>query len=217
MTSRAQIDRKQMQTRAAERATEQHQGRLQPPVGPHDHAQGTEHARVTLVEYGDYQCPYCGMAYPIVKALQEQFGTELRFVFRNFPLSELHPHALHAALAAESVAATEGDAAFWALHDAIFEHQQDSETALDDRSLASYASDVGADAARVARDLASAALEQRIRSDFLSGVRSGVNGTPTFFIDGERYDGDWTSVDAFSVALREAASQTSARREPRIG
>jgi protein-disulfide isomerase len=115
MTSRAQIDRKQMQTRAAERATEQHQGRLQPPVGPHDHAQGTEHARVTLVEYGDYQCPYCGMAYPIVKALQEQFGTELRFVFRNFPLSELHPHALHAALAAESVAATEGDAAFWTI------------------------------------------------------------------------------------------------------
>jgi protein-disulfide isomerase len=157
--------------------------------------------RVTLVEYGDYQCPYCGLAHPIVKALQQRLGAELRFVFRNFPPSELHPHALHAALAAESVAANEGEPAFWALHGAIFEHQRDAPDALGARSLATYSARVGADAGRVTGDLDSDTLEQCVRADLVSGVRSGVNATPMFFIDGERDEGDWTDVDGFTVAL----------------
>ena len=90
------------------------------PVGERDHAQGPADAPVTLVEYGDYECPYCGMAYPIVKQVQARFGDRLRFVFRNFPLTEIHPHALHAALAAEA-AGSQGQ--FWPMHDAIFQHQ----------------------------------------------------------------------------------------------
>src|SRR5215212_5517768 len=130
--------------------TELHaQGQLQPPVSPRDHAQGPEDAPVTLVEYGDYQCPYCGQAYPLIKALQQRLGVELRFVFRNFPLTEIHPRAFHAALAAESVAATAGEDAFWSMHDAIFAHQRDSAAALDDAHLLGYATAAGADANRV--------------------------------------------------------------------
>ena len=186
-------------------AHEHAQGRLQPPVGARDHAQGRGDAPVTLVEYGDYQCPYCGRAHPIVQAVQERLGDELRFVFRNFPLSQIHPRALPAAIAAESVAAEGGERPFWAMHDAIYEHQQDSPAALDDAHLLRYASGAGVDTARVQADLAAAAHESRVRDDFLSGVRSGVNGTPTFFINGERFDGDWTDIDAFAAELRRAA------------
>jgi protein-disulfide isomerase len=98
--------------------------RLTVPVGDRDHVQGDPHAPVTLVEYGDYECPHCGRAYPIVKRVQERLGTRLRFVFRNFPLNEVHPHALHAAETAESVAVHGGESAFWAMHDLIFEHQR---------------------------------------------------------------------------------------------
>src|SRR5438128_4436429 len=101
--------------------------RLKMPVGDRDHVQGDADAPVTLVEYGDYQCPYCGRAYPIVKALQQRLGNRLRFVFRNFPISEIHQYALRAAAAAESVGALGGEPAFWAMHDALFEHQRDSD------------------------------------------------------------------------------------------
>jgi protein-disulfide isomerase len=160
---------------------------------------------VTLVEYGDYECPHCGRAHPIVQAVQARLGDRLRFVFRNFPLTEIHPHALHAAEAAESVGAQLGDAGYWRMHDAIFEHQQDSRTALSDRHLAQYAAAVGAEPDRVLRDLEADAHVARIEADFTGGVRSGVNGTPTFFVNGVRYDGDWTDVDAFAAALERAA------------
>jgi protein-disulfide isomerase len=184
---------------------------LRPPVSDRDHAQGPADAPVTLVEYGDYECPHCGRAYPIVKLLQRRLGNTMRFVFRNFPLTEVHPHALHAAEAAESAAAHAGEDAFWCTHDTIYEHQQDSPFALEDEKLVRYAAACGANARQVATDLATDALEERVREDFASGVRSGVNGTPTFFINGERYDLPWDDVVTFETALREAAQLARAR------
>ena len=165
-----------------------------------DHVAGPRSAPVTLVEYGDYECPYCGQAYPIVKSLQQALGDELRFVFRNFPLGDMHPHAEHAAEAAESAAA---QGSFWEMHDTLFEHQDQ----LDDSALVAYAEELGLDAVRLARDLDDGTWEGRVREDFRSGVRSGVNGTPSFFINGARYDGNWTRASDFLDALRSAASQ----------
>jgi protein-disulfide isomerase len=184
-------------------------GRLRRDVTNLDHSRGPVDAEVTLVEYGDYQCPYCRQAQPLVKALQRRLGDSgrpFRFVFRNFPLTEIHPRALHAAEAAESVAAHGGEAAFWAMHDTIFEHQRDSAIALSDQHLAEYAAAVGVDGARVARDLENGVHEARVRDDVMGGIRSGVNGTPTFFINGLRFDDDWTDADAFARALEDAAA-----------
>ena len=108
---------------------------------------------VELVEYGDYECPYCRKAYTIVRQIQERFGGRLHFEFRNFPLSQIHPYAKHAAEAAVSVRANAGEDAFWRMHDALFEHQRDSANALHDAHLARYAEEVGADGARVRSDL----------------------------------------------------------------
>ena len=170
---------------------------LQPPVAERDHIAGPDDAPVTLVEYGDYECPYCGMAYPIVKNLQRRLGDQLRFVFRNFPLRESHPHAEHAAEAAESA---EAQGKFWEMHDIIFEHQQ----ALEDQDLLAYAEAIGIDPTRIGEDLTNGTYVKRVREDFRSGVRSGVNGTPTFFINGERYNGPWADEVQFLRALREA-------------
>jgi protein-disulfide isomerase len=162
---------------------------LRPPVDDtRDHAQGSAQATLTLVEYGDYECPHCGRAHPIIKRVQKHFGKKLRFVFRNFPLKESHPHAEHAAEAAEA-AALQGR--FWEMHDFIYQHQ----SALDDRHLISYAGQLGLDVERFTHDLQTHALEPRVRQDFVSGARSGVNGTPTFFINGVRYDGPWDASD----------------------
>jgi protein-disulfide isomerase len=161
---------------------------------------------VELVEYGDYECPYCGKAFPIVKRLQQRFGDRLRFQFRNFPLSQIHPYAMHAAEAATSVRADAGETAFWAMHDAIFTHQRDSANALDDAHLARYADDIGADGAQVLSDLDAERFEEAVQVEFLDGVRSGVNATPTFFINGERFDGDWRQIDQFAEAIDEAAA-----------
>ena len=171
---------------------------LIPPVGGGDHVAGPDAAPVTLVEYGDYECPYCGMAYPIVKAAQRTLGDKLRLVFRHFPLKEIHPHAQHAAQAAESAGA---QGKFWEMHDAIFEHQH----ALEDEDLVAYATSLGLDGERVAQDLADETYAKRVRDDFRSGVRSGVNGTPTFFINGERYNGPWADEGRFVRALQDAA------------
>jgi protein-disulfide isomerase len=154
------------------------------PVGSRDHSQGGEDATVTLVEYGDYECPHCGRAYPIVKAVQKHFGKKLRFVFRNFPLNESHPHAEAAAETAEA-AASEGK--FWDMHDTLFENQG----ALELEDLVAYATNLGLDVKRVASELERRVYLPRVKEDFTSGARSGVNGTPTFFINGVRFDGDW--------------------------
>jgi protein-disulfide isomerase len=159
--------------------------RLTVPVGPTDHVRGgPETAPLTLVEYGDYECPYCGAAYPIVKEIERILGDDLRSVFRNFPLGDLHPHAFQAAEAAESAAA---QGRFWEMHDRLYEHQ-DRLTAED---LVEHARVLGLDVERFQSDLEEHTYEPRIQADFLSGVRSGVNGTPTFFINGVRHNGGY--------------------------
>ncbi|HVH38889.1 MAG TPA: thioredoxin domain-containing protein [Gemmatimonadaceae bacterium] len=180
-------------------------GRLEPAPSERDHSLGPADAPVTLVEYGDYQCPYCRQAHPILRKLRKRFEGRLRFVFRNFPLTRQHPEAQHAAEAAESVAAHAGSDAFWKMHDAIYTHQQDSADALDDAHLAAYAAAAGGSAAQVLDDLAAGTFAERVREDFLSGVHSGVNGTPTFYINGVRFDGAWTDVEEFALAIDEAA------------
>jgi protein-disulfide isomerase len=176
--------------------------RLTPPVSERDHAVGPDDAPVTLVEYGDYECPYCRMAHQIVKAAQRELKGQLHFVFRNFPLAEIHPHARHAAQAAEAAAA---QGKFWEMHDMLFEHQD----GLEDADLVRYAEMLGLDAQRVARELEAGTYAKRVRDDFRSGVRSGVNGTPTFFVNGERYEGSWANEEAFIRALRDSVRQAS--------
>ena len=176
-------------------------GQLTPPVSAQDHAAGPDDAPVTLVEYGDYECPYCGMAHPIVKRAQQELGSRLRFVFRNFPLAEAHPHARLAAQAAEAAAA---QGKFWEMHDMLFEHQD----ALEPQDLVGYAEALGLDIPRFERDMEAGTYAKKVRDDFRNGVRSGVNGTPTFFVNGERYDGSWANEEAFIGALRNAARGT---------
>jgi protein-disulfide isomerase len=173
-------------------------GELTPRVGKDDHTDGPADAAVTLVEYGDYECPSCGAAYPLLKEIRARMGDQLRFVFRNFPLSEMHPHAEHAAEAAED-AAVHGR--FWEMHDTLFEHQR----ALDDSHLVSYGRKLGLDAREVETALQDGRFESRVQRDVESGERSGVGGTPTFFINGSRFDGDWTNPDEFLGALAQAS------------
>jgi protein-disulfide isomerase len=156
--------------------------RLAVPVGERDHVQGPATASVTLVEYGDYECPYCRATVAIVEELQRVLPDELRFVFRHFPLENLHPHARRAAEAAEA-AASQGR--FFEMHSALFEHQ----TALEDEDLLRYAAEIDLDIARFGADLESHKHADRISEDFRGGVRSGVRGTPTFYLDDVRYDG----------------------------
>ena len=167
-----------------------------PVTSNRDHIQGSSNAPVTLVEYGDYECPYCGQAYPMIKKVKRHLGNKLRFVFRNFPLTEIHPHAQHAAEAAEA-AAVQGR--FWEMHDYLYEHQQ----ALDDKYLEKYADNLGLNLTKFNIDMSSHAHAGRIREDFLSGVRSGVNGTPTFYINEIRYNGS-LDLETLLEALRSA-------------
>ena len=175
---------------------------LAPPVGPADHAHGPADAPVTLVEYGDYECPHCRLAHPIVKAVQSRLGDRLRFVFRHFPISSNHPHAQHAAEMAEA-AGERGK--FWEMHDLLYGNQD----ALEDADLVGYAESLGIDPAWAASALQSGTFAERVRASFLSGVRSGVNGTPTFFINGIRHEGPW---DEESLLAALAAAAVTARR-----
>ncbi len=156
--------------------------KLKIPVGPADHIEGSAGAECTLVEYGDYECPHCGHAYPVVKRLQKHFGERLRFVYRNFPLTQIHPQAEAAAEAAEFAGAHER---FWPMHDLLFENQQRLGVPL----LEQLAGKLKLDAAALLKALQGGEFTVRVKADFAGGVRSGVNGTPTFFINGERYDG----------------------------
>ena len=167
--------------------------KLRVPVTDRDHIQGHSDAPLTLVEYGDYECPHCGRAYPIVKEIQKAFGDRLRFVFRNFPLSQSHPHAQHAAEAAEIAG---GMGQFWPMHDLLFEKQ----TELGDSSLVKHAGELGLEQTAFQHKLTSHEAEPRVREDFIGGVKSGVNGTPSFFINGVRYDESW-DLETLSDAL----------------
>jgi protein-disulfide isomerase len=168
--------------------------RLTTPVSGRDYQQGPASAPITLVEYGDYECPYCGKAYHTVKELQRRMGDQLRFVFRNFPLTQLHPFAENAAEAAEA-AGVQGK--FWEMHDTLFEHQQ----ALDNNNLVSYAVALDLDEGKFIYELTKHVYATRMLEDVMSGTRSGVNGTPTFFINGLRYDYSY-DLSTFLAALR---------------
>jgi protein-disulfide isomerase len=169
-------------------------------VSERDHTQGLATAAVTLVQYGDYECPYTRRSTWVVQALQQELGDQLRFVYRNFPLTEIHPHALHAAFAAE---AADAQGKFWEMHDYIFHHQH----TLEDSDLAQFAEAVGLDLQQYTRDITEQRGLARIEEDVESGERSGVQGTPTFFINGVLYRGSWER-DALLAAL-QAASKAS--------
>lgn len=154
------------------------------PVGPRDHIQGPATAPVTLVEYGDFECPYCAAAYLIVKKVQDVMDDQLRFVFRHFPLTQIHPHAEPAAEASEAAGA---QGKFWEMHDLLYENQH----TLDPWHLVGFAEELGLNRDRFVRELEDGTHRPRVREDFMSGVKSGVNGTPAFFINGIRYDGSW--------------------------
>ncbi|AIF83220.1 protein-disulfide isomerase [Candidatus Nitrososphaera evergladensis SR1] len=179
--------------------------RLNQPVNERDHAQGQESAPVILVEYGDYECPYCGQAYPIVKSVQKNFGDKLRFIFRNFPITQAHPHAQHAAEAAEA-AGVQGK--FWEMHDYLYERQRE----LDENHLRQYASAVGLDIARFDDEMAKHIHAGRVHNDFMSGIRSGVNGTPTFYINDIRHDDSWNEETLVETIKQTIADQQ--RRHP---
>lgn len=155
-------------------------------VNNNDHILGNTNAPIELVEYADYQCPYCGQAYYILKEVQKQLGDKIKFVFRNFPLPELHPHAIHAAIAAETAGA---QGKFWEMHDILFENQKN----LEDNHLIEYADRIGLDVKRFERDFGKDPYFQKVNYDYESGIENGVQGTPTFFINGKVYDGNWMS------------------------
>ena len=171
---------------------------LKTPVTANDHIQGPENAAATLVEYGDYECPHCGRAYSIVKRIQKHFGKGLRFVFRNFPLSEMHPQAESAAETAEFAGA---HAKFWEMHDGLYENQE----RLGGPLFLELAQELGLSATGLRQALEEGKYKDRVRADFSSGVRSGVNGTPTFFINGKRHDGSF-DYESLVRAIEEAVS-----------
>lgn len=167
--------------------------KLKVAIGKRDHIKGDLEARVKLVEYGDFECPNCGEAYPIVKRIQEDMNNKLCFVFRYFPLKELHEHAFAAACAVEAAGKQKK---FWEMHDMLFEHQD----ALEEEDLREYGQALDLDMGKFIKDMKSVETAKRVQEDFMNGVRSGVNGTPTFYINGIRYDGSY-DYDTLREAL----------------
>lgn len=162
-------------------AESQQDGRLVRPVGDGDHALGPVDAAVTVVEYGDYECPYTALAHPFLMKLRETLGDQLRLVYRYFPLTDIHPHARRAAEAAEA-AAQQG--AFWEMHAHLLEHHE----ALAEANLRRFAGEVGLDGEQFQREMAEGRCAARVGDDIRSGEESGVHGTPTFFINGRRHE-----------------------------
>jgi len=177
--------------------------KLKPEVTQNDNIQGNSNAVITLVEYGDYQCPHCGHAYPIVKQIQEQFGDKLKFVFRNFPLQNIHELAVPAAVASEAIGKQNK---FWEMHDAIFENQRE----LNDNSFTKFADQLGADVKQFNEDRNDKIILDKVEGDFESGIVSGVNGTPTFFINGIRYNGSW-EFSELAATINEIINETEGK------
>lgn len=174
---------------------------LDPPLGTHDHVRGTVGAPHTLVMYGDFECPYCRRAAPVLEQLQQRMGGQLSFAFRHFPLAEMHPFALSAAVASEAAAL---DGMFWPMHDLLYA----GEPQLLQDDLRGYAEQLGIDPESVVWP-ATRMVEDRVEADFNSGVRSGVRGTPTLFLDSRRYQGD-ISVGALLTEFEGGAGAHSA-------
>ena len=167
--------------------------RLKVPITLDDHTLGPPTARVTLVEYGDYECPYCALAHPVVKLIQQQFGTELLFVFRHFPLRQVHPNAEATAETAEYAGIHD---LFWEMHDGLYENQERLGLPL----FLALAGTLGLSEAGLREALANGTFSSKVQTDFDGGVRSGVNGTPTFCLDGERHHGSF-QYDELSGAI----------------
>ena len=164
-----------------------------------DHIRGSVNAPITIVEYGDFECPYTGRAYPVIKELTKQFNEKIYFVYRNFPLNDIHPYAQHAAEAAEAAAAQDK---FWQMHDYLFEHQK----ALDDHHLLEYAQKVELNIDRFKKEMSEHVYAPLINKSLKSGIDSGVEGTPTFFINGERYEDSW-DLDTLTSLLNKSLNQ----------
>jgi protein-disulfide isomerase len=181
-------------TRSNKKALRRETKKLITPVNiGTDHIRGSIDAPISIVEYGDYECPYTGMAYPIVKEIMKKFNNKVYFVFRNFPLSDIHPHAQHAAETAEAAAAQDK---FWQMHDYLFEHQK----ALDDSHLLQYAEKVGLDINKFKTEVSGHTYAPLIEESLKSGIDSGVQGTPTFFVNGKHYEDSW-DLETFSNVL----------------
>jgi protein-disulfide isomerase len=174
---------------------------LQVPIEPRDHAQGPADAPVTLVEYGDYECPYCGKTYPIIKQLREKLGDRLRFVFRHFPLNNVHRHAGIAAQAAEAAA---GQGKFWAMHDMLYEHQEE----LADIDIVRFALRIGLEVYQFQADLSADRHAGKVLRDYEGGVVSGVSGTPALFVNGKRYRGP-IAYEPLLAAVESALPRSS--------
>lgn len=177
--------------------------KLAVPVGPEDHVIGPSDAKIILLEYGDFECPFCGRAFPILKAVVGLLRDHVKFAYRHFPLSEIHPHAEQAAEASEAAGA---QGKFWLMHDMLFANQD----RLDTESLISYANALKLDLAEFTLALKEGVYKPRVRRDFISGIYSGVNGTPTLFINDSRYDGPIEPNDlihALNLELREALAR----------
>ncbi|MCW2725540.1 MAG: hypothetical protein JWN35_2461 [Frankiales bacterium] len=181
-------------------------GALAMPVDPRrDHIQGSLEAPVVMVEYGDFQCPFCGAAHPVVKALQATMGEEMAFVFRHFPLVQVHPMAEPAAEAAEAAGA---QGSFWPMHDLLFTHQEE----LSAPTLLQCAAAAGVpDLDRFVMELSERTWAPRVREDFESGVRSGVNGTPSFFLNGRRHEGSYDYPTMLAALRAEVAARARTR------
>jgi protein-disulfide isomerase len=172
---------------------------LSPPVSERDHVVGPPTARVTLVEYGDFECPHCGALYPVVQAARKAFGGNLRFAFRHFPLRSSHPHALAAAKAAEAAGAQDK---FWEMHDRLYQRQSE----LTDADLIRHARELGLDIERFEPALRARGHEVRIREDLASAAESGARGTPSLFINGELYRGSLERDELFAALARAAVA-----------
>lgn len=170
--------------------------KLTPPLNQHDHVLGSPHATLQLVEYGDFQCPHCGAAYPIVKQLEEKYGKQMLFAWRHFPLSNVHEMAIPAAIAAEA-AGRQGK--FWEMHSQIFEYQS---RLRKENIFHEFAKAIGLDIAAFDSDITDEALREKVEADFESGIRSGVNGTPSFYFNGHKYMGDY-SYESLSAEIEK--------------
>jgi protein-disulfide isomerase len=179
-------------------------GKLIVPVKAQDHILGPPHALVTLVEYGDFECSYCGKANSIIHRLEDEFQEDLQFVFRHFPLRQAHPHSQEAAEAAEAAGAQDR---FWEMHDLLYENQD----ALTPDDISQYAQTLGLNMDQFEYDIRERRFSPRVSDDFRSGIRSGVTGTPSFFLNGFRYDGSW-EFEALSSAIRRVMDEETIRR-----
>ncbi len=169
--------------------------KLRVPVSDQDHKTGNAKAKIVMVEYGDYQCPHCGYAHPLIKRLLKQFGQEILFIFRNFPLQEMHPQAM---ISAQSAEAADKQQKFWEMHDMIYENQD----ILSVNSLLDFAKQIDLDLEKFSKDWKTKSVITKIESDFDGGIRSGVNGTPTFFINGNRLETYDASYESLAHAIK---------------